>query len=83
MNRDVHIRIGGDGRLVLPAAFREALGIKSGGDVVLSLDEDGVRITTMKLRIERAQRRARKYIKPGTSIVDEFLAERREAAKRE
>jgi hypothetical protein len=35
--------------------------------------------------IARAQRHARKYIKPGASIsiVDEFLAERREEAKRE
>jgi hypothetical protein len=37
----------------------------------------------MKRRIERAQRLVRKYVKPGTSLVDELIAERREAAKRE
>jgi prevent-host-death family protein len=31
--------------------------------------------------IQRAQRRARQYVKRGTSLVDELLAERREAAK--
>jgi hypothetical protein len=37
----------------------------------------------MKRRIERAQRRVRKYVEPGVSLVDELIAERREAAKRE
>jgi len=33
--------------------------------------------------ITRAQRRIRRYVKPGTSLVDELIAERREAAKSE
>jgi hypothetical protein len=37
----------------------------------------------MKHRIARAQRHVRKYVKPGVSLVDELIAERREAAKRE
>jgi hypothetical protein len=37
----------------------------------------------MKHRIERAQRRVRKYVKPGVSLADELIAERREATKRE
>jgi hypothetical protein len=42
-----------------------------------------LRITTLKRRIERAQRRVRGYTKPGRSLADELIAERREAAKRE
>jgi hypothetical protein len=42
-----------------------------------------VRITTLKRRVEQAQRRIRRYIKPGRSLADELIAERREAAKRE
>jgi len=42
-----------------------------------------LRITTLKRRIERAQRRIRRYIKPGRSLSDELIAERREAAERE
>jgi hypothetical protein len=34
-------------------------------------------------RIQRAQERARRYVKPSESLVDELLAERRGAAKRE
>jgi len=42
-----------------------------------------LRVTTQQRRIQHAQRRARRYVKPGTSLVDELLAERREAARNE
>jgi AbrB family looped-hinge helix DNA binding protein len=76
----VRVRINQNGRLVIPVSFREALHIKAGDEVVLRLEDDELRITTQQQRIERAQRRARRYLKPGTSLVDELLAERREAA---
>jgi AbrB family looped-hinge helix DNA binding protein len=83
MNAEAKLRVNENGRVVIPAAFRKALGINPGDEVILSLEEDELRITTMKRRIERAQRRARQYVKPGVSLVDELIAERREAAKRE
>jgi AbrB family looped-hinge helix DNA binding protein len=83
MNEEARLRINENGRVVIPASFRKALGINPGDEIILRLDEDELRITTMKLRIERAQRRARRYVKPGVSLVDELIAERREAAKRE
>ncbi len=83
MNTEARLRINENGRVVIPAAFRKALGINPGDEVILSLEEDELRITTMKRRIERAQRHVRKYVKPGVSLVDELIAERREAAKRE
>jgi len=42
-----------------------------------------LRIVEQQRRIERAQQRARQYLKPGTSLVDELLAERRRAANNE
>jgi AbrB family looped-hinge helix DNA binding protein len=83
MNAEARLRVNENGRVVIPAAFRKALGINPGDEVILSLEEDELRITTLKRRIERAQRRARQYVKPGVSLVDELIAERREAAKRE
>lgn len=76
-------RVNENGRLVIPASYRKALGIKPGDEVILRMEDDELRITTMKRRIERAQRLVRKYVKPGVSLVDELIAERREAAKRE
>ena len=77
------LRVNENGRVVIPASFRKALGIKAGDELLLRMEDDELRITTLKKRIERAQRRARKYVKAGVSLVDELIAERREAAKHE
>jgi len=72
-----------NGRVVIPLEFRKALGMTAGGELILSWENDGLRIATIKQNLERAQRHAKQYAKPGASVVDEFIAERREAAKRE
>lgn len=76
-------KVNENGRVVIPAAFRKALGIRAGDEVVLRMEDDELRITTMKRRIERAQRIVRKYVKPGVSLVDELIAERRREAENE
>jgi len=83
MATETRLRINENGRVVIPASFRKALGINPGDEVILQLDDDELRITTMKRRIERAQRLVQQHVKRGTSLVDELIAERREAAKRE
>ncbi len=83
MYEETRVRVNENGRVVIPAAFRKALGIETGDEVVLSIQDDELRITTQQRRIQRARRRARQYVKPGASLVDELLAERREAAKNE
>lgn len=83
MDSEARLKVNENGRVVIPASFRKALGINPGDEVVLRLEDHELRITTMKRRIERAQQNARRYVKPGVSLVDELLAERREAAKRE
>jgi AbrB family looped-hinge helix DNA binding protein len=83
MEDEARQRINENGRVTIPASFRKALGIKAGDEVVLRYQDNEVRITTQQRRIQQAQRRARQYLKPGTSLVDELLAERRKAAKHE
>jgi AbrB family looped-hinge helix DNA binding protein len=83
MDAETRTRINENGRVVIPANFRKALGISAGDEVVLRIEDNELRITTLKQRLERARRRVRKYVKPGRSLVDDLLAERREAAKRE
>lgn len=80
---DVRLKVNENGRIVIPLEFRRALGIHAGDEVILTWKDEEIRMTTMQRRIERAQRRARQYVKPGVSLVDELIAERREAAKRE
>jgi len=83
MAEEARVRVSQNGRVVIPASFRRALGINVGDEVLLRMRDDELRITTQQRRIQRAQRRARHYLKPGTSLVDELLAERREGAKDE
>jgi AbrB family looped-hinge helix DNA binding protein len=83
MSTETFARVNENGRVVIPASYRKALGIKPGDEVILRMEDNELRITTMKRRIERAQRRIRQYVKPGVSLADELIAERREAAKRE
>jgi AbrB family looped-hinge helix DNA binding protein len=77
------VRINENGRVVIPASFRRALGINSGDTVVLRLENNELKLTTLRQRLTRAQQLVRKHIPATTSLVDELIAERREAAKRE
>jgi AbrB family looped-hinge helix DNA binding protein len=83
MKLKTHMRVNENGRVVIPASFRKRLGIRVGDEVVLRIQDDELRITTLKRNIERAQRLVRKHVKLGTSLVDELIAERREAARNE
>ena len=76
-------QIGEKGRIVIPAAMREALGMKEGDAVLLRVEEGELRITTRRARIRRAQERIRQFVKPGVLLSEELSAERREAARHE
>jgi AbrB family looped-hinge helix DNA binding protein len=83
VNTETRQRVNENGRVVIPASFRKALGINIGDEVLLRMEDDELRITTLKRRVERAQRLVRKHLKRGTSLADELIAERREAARNE
>lgn len=83
MAEETRTRINENGRIVIPASFRRVLGINAGDEVVMRIEDDELRISTMKQRIERARRLVRRHVKPGVSLADELIAERREAAKHE
>ena len=83
MDPETRMRVNENGRVVIPASFRKALGIHIGDEVVLRIEDDELRITTLKRRIQQAQRLVRKHVKPGRSLVDELIAARREAARNE
>jgi AbrB family looped-hinge helix DNA binding protein len=49
---EVRVRINENGRLVIPAALRQALGINPGDELMLRLEDDELRISTMQHNIE-------------------------------
>ena len=55
MSQHIDIRIAANGRMVLPRPVREALGITGAGVVVLSIDGDDIKLSSMRKSIQRAQ----------------------------
>jgi AbrB family looped-hinge helix DNA binding protein len=73
------------GRVVIPADIRNELGLEPGKWVGFLVEEGVVQLMTVSQGVRRAQAIAARYVKrkPGQSIVDEFIAERRAEATRE
>jgi len=67
-----------DGRVVIPAKYRRALGLKPGDEVVLVLEGDEIRVVSTRRAIARAQAMVRRYIPRGRSLAQELIRERRE-----
>jgi AbrB family looped-hinge helix DNA binding protein len=76
-------KLGANGRIVLPAAYRKALGVAQGDELVLILEEDALRIMSLSAAIRRAQALVRQYIPEGTRLSDELSADRRAEAAHE
>lgn len=71
------------GRVVIPAEYRRALGLREGDPVMVQLDDGELRVLTRAQAIRRAQEIVAKYVSPERSLVDELIAERRAEAARE
>ena len=65
------------GRIVIPAEYRQALGLHIGDEVILRLEEGTLRIFTPSQAIKYAQELLRAYLPEGRSLSDELIAERR------
>ena len=76
MNRVV-TKLGEGGRLVIPAEYRRELGVESGDELVLILEEKTMRVLTPREAIRRAQALVRSYIPEGRMLSDELIEERR------
>lgn len=76
-------RMSENGRVLIPAAYRKELGFQPGETLTLRIDESGLHIQSRRQAILRVRENMKKYIKPGRSVSDELIAERRLEAKRE
>ena len=71
-------------RIVVPTKIRKGLGLQVGDALTLVLQNNGeVRLLTQADAIRQAQQLVRKYVPAERSLVDELLAERRDAAAAE
>lgn len=68
------------GRLVIPASYRKALGIKPGDEVLLTLEDGEIRVISMHQAVARAQALVRRYVPADRNLSGELIEERREEA---
>jgi AbrB family looped-hinge helix DNA binding protein len=76
-------KVNENGRILIPAAIREQMGLKPGDSVVLTLEDGVLHVESYRAIIRKMQQEMQQYKKPGVSVTVEFIAERREEARRE
>jgi AbrB family looped-hinge helix DNA binding protein len=80
----IQTRINENGRIVVPAVIRKAMGLELGDSVDMSLENGVLRIEPIKARIRRVQQSLREEIIPADRLLsDELIAERRKEARSE
>ena len=75
------VQLGAQGRLVVPAPIRKALGFRPGEMLVARVEDDHLVVEKPESVERRIRDRFRKS--RGRSLADELVAERREEARRE
>ena len=77
------VRISDGGRIVIPAAFRKALDLKPGDEVILEFSDGEVRLITRDEGIRAAQAILGKHARKGPPVIAELIAEHRQEAERD
>ncbi len=78
-----HLMVAANGRVVIPADIRAALGVKDGGKLIARVENGALVLETVHAALAKVQAMIREYVPEGTSLVDELIAERRAEAERE
>lgn len=80
---EMRIKVAEGGKIVLPAEYRQALGVEVGDEVILRLEDGEVRIFTPRLAVKRAQQRLeRGYTSHRPSLADELIADAEKKRKK-
>lgn len=79
----VSLKVDAGGRILIPAAVREAMKIGEGDTVLAWLEDGELHLVSPHVALRQARELARKLIRGAESMADELIAERREEARRE
>jgi bifunctional DNA-binding transcriptional regulator/antitoxin component of YhaV-PrlF toxin-antitoxin module len=78
----INVKIAQNGRMILPLEVRKALDVSGEGVVVLSVDGDEIRLSSIRKSLAEAREIYRKHVKLDVDS-DAFLSARRAEAERE
>ncbi len=76
------LKIDSAGRIVIPAEMRTAVLVKPGDTVTAEVVNGELRIVSPEVVLRQIRALAQQHKKPGVDEVDEFIADRREEARR-
>lgn len=79
----VRVKMGTNGRLVIPAGLRKEIGLTDGKSVLLETVEGELRVRPMEDVVLHAQERLRKFLGGEKSLSEDLIADRRAEARRE
>jgi len=77
------LTLGQGGRVVIPASYRDVLGLKENDEVTIWLEEGELHLLPSTQVLKRAQELFRRRVPEGRSLADELIAERRHEARNE
>jgi AbrB family looped-hinge helix DNA binding protein len=73
------IKVAGNGRMILPASVRKAMGLHGDAKVILTIEDDEVRLSPIGHGVSRAQALYREHAKQART-TDDFLSDRQAEA---
>ena len=77
------VKVDKSGRILIPAAVRRQFDLKEGTEVILRVDDTGIRMGTREQALTRIREELRRYIPEGRVLSEELIQERRAEALRE
>jgi len=78
-----HVTMGANGRMIIPAAIRNRIGMPQGGSFVIHVENGEVRLEPIAHAIARVQALVRDYVPRDVSLAGELSDDRRHEAERE
>lgn len=74
--RSIDIKVASNGRMILPASVRKAMGLHGDAKVILTIEDDQVRLSPIGHGVSRAQALYREHARQARS-TDDFLTDRK------
>lgn len=74
-------QLGKSKQIHIPAELVLALGVQSGDEIVMRLENDSIRLTPLRQSVKKAQAVIRNYVPRNISLVDELIQSRRKEAR--
>jgi AbrB family looped-hinge helix DNA binding protein len=71
------LQMGPAGRVVIPVAFRDAMHVKEGDRLMVTIADGELRLITPRMSVKRAQKIVRETIPGDDSLADSLIEERR------